>query len=217
MNFPGVGFAPRALAGKGVPAFAAILLAAGGCLVPQSVDPESTRPHTIPRVDLTKLPDYFLRPEMLLYPQGPSDLTSNPPCHCELDVHIPSILADDPTVNVEARWFVDYDLSVPRSQSPVSTVVIPGSFQTPDTSRTMPDFVINADALGLVQGTHLVELVMAEQAGFDLDTKFPPHRATKTDYEASTLKFVVRVTRDPIPGRPTCDLQRQAPQVQRCP
>ena len=202
----------------GLPAIAALALAAGGCLVPQSVDPESTRPHTIPRVDLTNLPDYFLRPEMLLYPQGSSDQTSNPTCHCELVVHIPRVIADDPTVNVEARWFVDYDLAVPRSQSPVSTVVIPGSFQTSAPSRTMPDFVINADALGLLAGTHIVELVMAEQAGFDVDTMFPPHRATKTDYEASTLKFVVEVQPSKDINRLTCDKPGLiAPQVRRCP
>ncbi len=192
-----------------------LLLAAEGCLLPQSVDPISTRPHTIPRVDLKNLPDYLLQPSLLLYPQGPNDVA--PGCHCVLDVKIPAIIADDPTVNVEARWFVDYDLNVPSSQRRVATVVLPGSFQTSETTRGPLEFVIDADGLGLSSGTHVVELVLAEQAGFAADTVFPFQRATKPDYESSTFKFVVQVQRAADPARPTCNVGAQAPQIRSCP
>jgi hypothetical protein len=209
----GARLAPKTLAGLGVPAIA-LALAAQGCLVPQSVDPESTRPHTIPRVALNNLPDYLLQPSLLLYPQGPNDVT--PACHCVLDVKIPAIIADDPTVNVEARWFVDYDLNVPTSQRRVATVVLPGSFQTSETTRGPLEFTVDADGLGLSQGTHVIELVLAEQAGFAADTVFPFQRATKPDYESSTFKFVVQVRRDFDPARPTCDVGAQTPQIRSC-
>src|SRR5207237_7522078 len=100
-DFRGIGrglrFAPTKVAGMGVLALAALF--AEGCLVPQSVDPIATRPHTIPRVDLTKLPNYMFQPFLPLDPQGPADVTASPPCQCRLDVNIPVIIADDPTVD----------------------------------------------------------------------------------------------------------------------
>ncbi len=192
---------------------AVLLVLAQGCLMPQSVDPANTRPHTIPRVDVINLPDYLLKPTMLLYPRGPADPTS---CHCVLDVSI-SIIADDPTVNVEGRLFVDYDLSVPTSQRRVDTKVLEGDFQSSKTTRGPVHFTIDADQFGLTPtpDIHVFELVLAEQAGFAADSVSPPQRATNPGYESSVLKFVVEVrAQDPL--RPTCDVQAVAPQVRSC-
>ena len=73
--------------------------------MPQSVDPANTRPHTIPRVDLTKLPNYLLQPALTLDPQEQADVSSNPPCHCQLDVGISAIIADDPTVDELVAYY----------------------------------------------------------------------------------------------------------------
>src|SRR5207237_10272017 len=124
----GARLAPQMFAGMCVLALA--LLLAEGCLVPQSVDPIATRAHTVPRVNLANLPDYLLEPSIPLDPQESGDLAANPPCHCRLDVSIPEIIADDPTVDVDVRVFVEYDVNIPRSQSPVQTVHLTGSFET---------------------------------------------------------------------------------------
>jgi len=184
-----------------------------GCLMPQSVDPDTTRPHIIPRADLSKVRDYMLKPAMVLYPRGPSD---PPNCRCTLEVETPPIIADDPTVDVEGRLFVDYDLSVPTSQRALTKVPLPGSFQGENTSRGTVTLSIDADFYGLSKGTHVFELVLAEAAGFALDSAFPPQRATKPDWASSVLKFVVEVQRDLDPLRPTCDVGASPPQVRTC-
>jgi hypothetical protein len=210
MIFPGARLAPKSLAGMGVLAIA-LALAAQGCLVPQSVDPVSTRPHTIPRVDLTALPDYLLQPVLVLDPQGPSDVTATPPCHCRLEVNIPAIIADDPTVDVEVRVFVDYQLSAPRS--PVFRVPLPGSFQSTETTRALGALLPPLDALNLGgTGHHVVELLVAEREGFAPDEAAPQYRAMREGFEASTFKFVVEVK---DLGQQTCDVGAQSPPVVR--
>jgi len=192
-----------------------LFLFAQGCLVPQSVDEIKTRPHTIPRVDLTKLPDYLLQPVLFLDPQGPADLVSNPTCHCELDVSIPAIIADDPTVDVEVRIFIDYNVNVTTSQRPADRIPLPGSFEVSDTTRSLPRLVFDSSKLG-GDGLHVVELVMGEAAGFASTTVFPPQRAMLPTYESSTFKFVVNVAHDT--NRQSCgDPPQLPPQVKSCP
>jgi hypothetical protein len=181
--------------------------------MPQSVDPSTTRPHTIPRVDLTGLSEYMFKPTMLLYPQGPNDPTS---CHCVLKIRIPTIIVDDPTVNVEGRLFVDYDVSVPASQRRLKTVTLAGDFLSTEPTRGPVEIDIDADVDGLASGIHVYELVLAEQQGFALESVFPPQRATKPDYESSVLKFLVEVRRQPDPLRPTCDVLASQPQERNC-
>jgi hypothetical protein len=193
------------------------MLLAQGCLVPQSVEPIATRPHTIPRVDLTTLPDYLLAPSVPLDPQEIADANANPPCQCRLDIRIPDVVADDPTVDVDVRVFVDYDLAVPRSQSPVLTIRLPGSFELVDTTRPLPVLSFDEARLGGL-GTHVVELVLGETAGFAADTVFPPHRAMLPDFESSTFKFVVEVAN--VTTRQSCSDSPPPPspaQVKSCP
>ncbi|HEX9603594.1 MAG TPA: hypothetical protein VF973_07550 [Myxococcales bacterium] len=180
--------------------------------MPQSVDPANTRPHTIPRVDLTKLPDYLLQPFLTLDPQEQADVS--PPCHCELPVSIPAIIADDPTVDVEVRVFVDYDVNVPSSQVN-DRFTLRGSFESSDTTRplSLPPF----DSSKLRgPGLHVVELVIGEAAGFAPTTVFPPQRAMLPNFESSTFKFVVQVLA-PNPARQSCSDQQLPPQVKSCP
>jgi len=209
---PGSPLAPKGLAGMCAPA-AALFMLTQGCLMPQSVDPANTRPHTIPRVDLTGLFDYMFKPTMLLYPRGQNDPAN---CHCVLKVKIPTIVADDPTVNVEGRLFVDYDLAVPTSQRRLKTVPLDGDFQSSETTRGPVELDIDADVDGLASGIHVYELVLAEQQGFALDSVFPPQRATKPTWDSSLLKFVVEVQRQFDPLRPTCDVLTAPPQERVC-
>jgi hypothetical protein len=215
MIAPGSRLAPGKLAGVCVPA-AALFLLTQGCLVPQSVDELKTRPHSIPRVDLTKLKDYMLQPVLTLDPQEQGDLTSNPPCHCQLEVSIPVIIADDPTVDIEVFVFVDYDLNVTASQPPVDRFRLDGSFTSTETTRPLPPIVFDSAKLRGV-GLHVVELVMGERQGFASTDVFPPQRAMLPDYESSTFKFVVQVL-PPNPARQSCsDPPQLPPQVKSCP
>jgi hypothetical protein len=197
----GLRLAPRTIAGMRV--LAVLFVLAQGCLVPQSVDPITTRPHTVPRVDLTKLPDYMLQPFLTLDPQEQADIAQTPPCQCRLEVSIPAIIADDPTVDVDVRIFVDYDLNVPRSQSPISTVRLSGSFETTDTTRGLAPLSFDSAQLG-GPGLHVVELVTAETAGFAPDNVSPPHRAMLQGFESSDFKFVVQVL-SPNPAKQSCN------------
>jgi hypothetical protein len=171
-----------------------VCVLAQGCLFPQSVEPENTRPHTIPRVDTAPpaLPNFLLQPMLVLDPGGPADV---PPCHCQLNLGKLDIIADDPTVDVEVRIFVDYDLNVIRSQPPLASPTLSGSFNSSDTIRPLQAPKLPAfDATNLGgPGVHVVELVSGEAAGFADDTVLPPHRAMLPNFESSTFKFVVKV------------------------
>ena len=161
----------------------------------------------------------MFEPMLPLDPQGPADMAANPPCQCRLDVSIPAIIADDPTVDIEVRVFVDYDLNNVLSQSPAFTIRLPGSFETPvsDTTRALAPLSFDQARLNGT-GIHVVELVMGEAAGFAPDTDKPPHRAMLSNFESSTFKFVVNVAHDP--ARQSCSDSPPAPspaQVKSCP
>jgi hypothetical protein len=169
-------------------------------------------------VDLTKLPDYMLQPFLTLDPQEQADLAQTPPCQCHLEVSIPAIIADDPTVDVDVRVFVDYDLNVPRSQSPILTIRLPGSFESlpTDTTRALAPLSFDSAQLGGA-GFHVVELVTGETAGFAPDTDPPPHRAMLQGFESSDFKFVVEVL-PPNPSKQSCSDPPVPPaQVKSCP
>jgi hypothetical protein len=200
---------------------AVALLLAEGCLVPQSVEPIATRPHTVPRVDVDSVPQYLLEPSIPLDPQEAADAAANPPCQCQIEIKQGDlqIVADDPTVDVAVRVFVDYSLDDPRSQSPVQTITLVGQFDTTSTIRTLPTLSFDESRLG-GGGGHVVELVLAEAAGFAPDTTFPPHRAVLPDYESSTFKFVIEVLTPPVGTRQSCSDSPPPPsvaQVKSCP
>jgi hypothetical protein len=164
---------------------------AQACLVPQSVDPESTRPHTVPLIDLMQLQDYWYTPQVVLYQQSPTDQALN--CHCELQLQIPAIKEPDPTVTLEGRWFVDYDITNSQ-QSWVDNPKFPGAFNSTADVRGPATFNFNADAPKLSTTAHVVEFIVAEQDGFNTDTNVKPHhRSLNPGWDASTLRLLVLV------------------------
>jgi hypothetical protein len=182
----------RALA---VPLFA---LALSACLVPQSVDPNTTRPHTVPTIDLNALFSYMYSPEVQVYLPGPTDTSSSPQCRCVLHLEIPFVKDEDPTVNLEARWFVDYDLNgSAQSQTQISTQVLGGSFTDPSLTRGPVVFNFDPVLLNITKDdtVHVIEMVIAEQQGFAADALGQPplHRALLPGWDGSTLKIVARV------------------------
>jgi len=197
------------------------LLGAGlsACLVPQSVDGADTRQHTVPVIDLSSLPSYFLAPTTPLYKQAQDDKTQQ--CRCQLQLQIPVVNDDDPTVDLQARWYIDYDLGTPQSQLPASTEDIAGSFTTAGRSRTGPRFSFDADALGLNVGPHVIEVVIAERQGFAADNDQRvnfPHRSLLSGFEGTTFKFVADV-KDSAPGVTQCDRNtplRSPPLIRSC-
>jgi hypothetical protein len=196
------------------------LLAAGlsACLVPQSVDKDNTKPHTVPVIDLSSFPGYFMAPTTPLYKQAPDDTTQQ--CRCELQFLVPVVNDDDPTVDLQARWYVDYDLGTPQSQLPANIQDLPGSFNTPGRARGPVTFNFDADQLGLAAGLHVIEVVIAERQGFakDGDQVNFPHRSLLFGFEGTTFKFVADV-RDSAPGVTQCDRNtplRSPPLIRLC-
>jgi hypothetical protein len=209
---PGSPLAPKRFAGLCVSA-ALLVVLAQGCLMPQSVDPANTRPHTIPRVDLTNLPDYLLQPFLTLDPQEQFDVS--PPCHCRLEILIPPIIADDPTVDVEVRVFVDYDVNVTSSQVN-DRFTLRGTFGSSETTRPFGPLQLDSDKLR-GPGLHVVELVIGEAAGFAPTTVFPPQRAMLPNFDSSTFKFVVKVLDPNTKARSCGDPPQPAAQKKSCP
>jgi hypothetical protein len=194
------------------------LLAAGlsACLVPQSVDGADTRQHTVPVIDLSSLPSYFMAPTTPLYKQAPDDATQQ--CRCVLQLVVPVVNDDDPTVDLQARWYVDYDLGTPQSQLPANIQDLPGSFNTPGRARGPVTF--NFDADQLAAGPHVIEVVIAERQGFakDSDQVNFPHRSLLFGFEGTTFKFVAAV-KDSAAGVTQCDRNtplRSPPLIRLC-
>jgi hypothetical protein len=176
----------------------------GACLVPQSVEPIVTVPHPPPHFVLDSIRPELFVPQVQLYSQGSSDVTAN--CHCELELAIPLVEEDDPTVVLEARWFVDYDPAVPLSQRPYITQTLDQGFDTPSTIRPLNAFNFSAE-MGTPPGAghHLVEILIGEKAGFDPATSVPrPNQWMLQGYSADIFRFAIFVTTTPDPGRPTC-------------
>jgi len=196
----------RAEKGRGV--FRGVLVAllavgSSACLVPQSVDPSETAPHTVPVIDLSSLPPHFMTPSNILYKQKQGDKAQG--CRCQMQFLIPAVNDDDPTVDLEARWYVDYDIGNPQSQAPVFQQDLPGSFSNPGRVRTGVEFDLDADARGLASGKHVVEVVIAERQAFDDSQSATfPRRSLKKDFEGTSLKFLVDV-QDSAPNVPQCD------------
>jgi hypothetical protein len=180
-------------------------LAGTSCLLPQSVDPIVESPHPPPHFVLDSIPDYLLTPVLQLYRQGSGDLSSTPPCHCELDLKVPLVEEDDPTVSLEVRWFVDYDPLVSRLAGTVLTEQLPGDFELNGTIRTLNrTFEFDADSLSIfTNGSHRVDVVVAETAAY-IDSATKPNRAIKDGYSADVYSFFVNVKVDQDSSRPTC-------------
>jgi hypothetical protein len=187
---------------------AVLVCAQVGCLVPQSVDPIVTVAHPAPHFVLESIPSWLLPPILQLYRAGPTDLSATPPCHCQLELQVPWVEEDDPTVVLEARWFIDYDVTVPVSVLVRRRDIVDQGFDTSGTIRQFPPFYFDADAAGIASnGIHTVEMFVGESAGFDDNpAATQPNRTMKTalGYEGATYKFVVNVDVQQDASRPTC-------------
>jgi len=180
---------------------ALLAVASSACLVPQSVDANSSQ-HTVPVIDLSSVPLYAMSPTPIpTYLQTPKDKAEG--CRCQLKFENFLFVTDpDPTVDLQARWYIDYDVGIPGTQGP-SIVPIPGSFSANGNVRGPISFTFDPDALNLTNtdadhnnGLHIIEVVIAEAEGFAPDTASNvrlPHRSLNKGWDATTLKFVVKV------------------------
>lgn len=187
-------------------ASAVIVCAQTACLVPQSVDPIVEVAHPPPHFVLDSIRKELLPPVLQLYRQGSADAALTPPCHCELELNIPLIEEDDPTVSLEVRWFVDYDTSVPATVRPWQPTPLPGSFDNPGTVRTLQTpFEFDPDTFGInTSGFHTVDVLVGETAGFDDTATTRPFQTMKAGYEADKYRFFINVNVQEDASRPSC-------------
>ncbi len=164
--------------------------------------------HPPPRFDLGSIDVRLLAPVLQLYRQGSVDAATTPASYCELCLSIPLVEEDDPTITLEARWFVDYDPSIPASQHPSGAPqIMSGDFNNTGTVRTLKPFVFDADALGVTNGLHVVEVVLAETAAFNNSSTTLPYRALNPGYSAAVYRFFINAKVDQDASRPLCPSQ----------
>jgi hypothetical protein len=176
-------------------------------MVPQNVDAIQTEPHPPPQFLVGEFPDYLVAPQLQLYRQGAADAAQTPlPCHCVLEIPPLSISEPDPTIDLTARWFLDYDLSVARSTSPVRAEALPGTFDDPTAvRRQIGKFDFDADALQIPSGPHVLEVVVGETAGFDdRPGTGEPNRTPKTGFTFAVYRCFINVRVEQDPARPSC-------------
>ncbi|TMA45900.1 MAG: hypothetical protein E6J82_01090 [Deltaproteobacteria bacterium] len=157
-----------------------LVCAQAGCLIPQTVDAIVASPHVPPQIGPENIPDYLQPRVLTLYQQGASDVTSSPPCHCQLEFDRITVDEQDSTVTLEARWFVD----VTQTRRDLTNV-----------------FKFDAATAGAgSSGLHVVELVIAENGGFDDASLSLPNRAMKQGYASASYKFVIDLHLEQISG-----------------
>ncbi|MGE5048498.1 MAG: hypothetical protein ACM3PC_08035 [Deltaproteobacteria bacterium] len=175
--------------------------------MPQNVDAIQTEPHPPPQFLVGEIPDYLVTPQLQLYRQGAADAAQTPPCHCVVEIPPLSISEPDPTVDLTVRWFVDYDLSVPRSTNPVRPQeTLQGTFNdSTKTRREIGKFDFDADGLVLNSGPHVLEVVVGESAGFDDSPGVgEPNRTPKPGFTLAVYRFFINVRVEQDPARPSC-------------
>jgi hypothetical protein len=184
------------------------LLVQSACLIPQQIVElgADAGPHPAPYFVLAGTPDYLLTPILTLNRQGPADAVAATPCVCHLNLSVPSVFEEDTSVTLQSRWFVDYDKSIPTSQTLQDFKSIPGNFNAQDPVRPVPPFTFNADSLGIVSnGVHIVEVVVGDLSGFDdsadAGVRF---RSMKPTYESALYRIAVQVNVTQDPNQPHC-------------
>ena len=186
-----------------------VLVCAQACLVPQSVNPIVGSPHPAPHFVEQSIPTYLVAPILQLVKQGSQDLN----CHCVIEIPPLPVEEDDPTVDLEVRWFIDY--AAVGSHAIVRRDVLQGTFNDATaTLRTLNKFDFDADLFGIVSnGVHVLSVVVGEIAGFDDSaTAALPNRAMKTGYASAQEQFTINV--DVALDRPHCP--QQLPSIQVC-
>ena len=204
----GTPFAFPALLAWGGRAALLLLILTSSCLVPQTVDPSSANPHHPPRIIIDQIPTYEIGPYITLV------RASRDTCHCELTLSIPQVADDDTVIDIDGRWFVDYDPQVSSTWG-YTSVKVPGSFDDfTKVFRTGPTYDLKPDTLGLADGFHTVEIYLVEDNGFNDAATDPvaPNRTLVKGYEAASYRFQVRVVTDA--DVPQCP--QQAPFKRSC-
>ncbi len=200
--------APAPPAARG--ALLSLLLAANGlagCLVPQSVDSQQNRVKYPPRVVVESLDPKLVGTIKLTHGQ----LDSQALCSCRVALEVPQVEEVDTTLNLEARWFIDYDPDKVSTQRPVQTQFLAGSFDSSTSVRQGPKLEFDLTALGLGDGAHLADVVIAEQGAFDDAATTLAHRAVLAGYSSAAHRFVIdaltddlKVCRSDAPWKRTC-------------
>ncbi len=185
-----------------------------GCMVPQSIDPITAQPHPPPQFLVAEMPTSVTGvPQLQLFTQGTQDGN----CHCELDLSQLFVFEADPTIDLTVRWFLDYNLSVGRSISPLTQEVLGGTFDNPAyTRRQLTDFHFDAANLAIAtSGSHVLEAVVGESGGFnDAPTAALPNRTMLQGFIPAVYRFFINVTVEPVVG--SC-AQSGPPAVRVCP
>lgn len=179
-------------------------LANHSCLVPQSVDAIVESPHPAPLVE--SVPSYLSQPVLTLYRQGSFDASQTPPCHCSLTFDQIVVEEDDPTVNLQVKWFIDYNSNNLATVRTWDDKPLSGTFNDPTLlKRTLPSFNFDADAFGIVQeGTHRFDVVIGEAGKFDPTSTTQPNRAMLSGYHSAVATFVVNLRYARDPSLPSC-------------
>jgi hypothetical protein len=178
-------------------ALLSLLLAANGlagCLVPQSVDSQQNRVKYPPRVVVESLDPKLVGTIRLTHGQ----LDSQALCSCRVVLEVPQVEEVDTTLNLEARWFVDYDPDKVSTQRPVQTQFLAGSFDSSTSVRQGPKLEIDLTALGLGDGSHVADVVIAEQGAFDDAATTLAHRAVLAGYASAAHRFVIDAVTDDL-------------------
>jgi hypothetical protein len=162
--------------------------------VPQSVDSQQNRVKYPPRVVVESLDPKLVGTIKLTHGQ----LDSQAACSCRVVVEVPQLEELDATLNLEARWFVDYDPDKITTQRPVQTQFLAGTFNSSSAVRQGPKLEFDLTALGLGDGTHVVDVVVAEQGAFDDTATTLAYRAVGTGYASAAHRFVVDAVTDDL-------------------
>jgi len=187
----------------------ALLSLLAGCLLPQSVDPIDTRAHIAPRIRVESIPSDQLAPLLPLDHTTSTDTAVG--CHCSIKLTVNQIEEDDATVDLVARWFVDYDVNVARSVAIVKQVPLAGTFDNTQTIRGPVVYEFQPDAVGIRPddpNVHMIDLVVGETVGFDDNATALPFRTMKAGYEAAVYRFAVQLAVTGAPCRGQLPAQR---------
>ena len=175
--------------------------------MPQSVDSQQNRVRYPPRVVVESLDPKLVGTIKLTHGQ----LDSQALCSCRVALEVPQVEEVDTTLNLEARWFIDYDPDKVSTQRPVQTQFLAGSFDSSTSVRQGPKLEFDLTALGLGDGAHLADVVIAEQGAFDDAATTLAHRAVLAGYASAAHRFVIdaltddlKVCRSDAPWKRTC-------------
>src|SRR6266404_8802729 len=103
------------------------------CLIPQTVEPIKQAPHPAPYFVVEQIPSYLSPPQLTLLRQGLGDAALAPACHCQLWFDGLFVHEDDPTITLQAKWFVDYDVTNPSSTRPWAADLMNDTFNNTTT------------------------------------------------------------------------------------